>query len=140
MARMPSASYHQLPDHSKVDEIRISLLNVRSLDCHHAYIVSNKVLTAADIVELTETWLTKDASSDKYMLHDFNFLPQHKSERKGLVAAYCRMGCYCQPIAVPTGLNSIAFKMADVIVILVYRPPTQKMSDFDKEPYFNDAF
>ena len=124
--RMLTVSLNKNPGswaNPKVGGLRVASLNVRSLRKHVEDVKTDPHLSHADVLCLSETWLTEDEEEeDRYQLEGYNSFFLSQGRGKGL-AVYVRNGLKIQDMRhhSSTHLQMLKFCLNGLDIIPIYR-------------------
>ena len=114
----------------KVEGLRISSLNVRSLRKHVEDVKTDPHLLHADILCLLETWLTEDEDQTRYQLEGYDSFILSEGRGKG-IAVYVKSGLEVVDVQRHSSahLQMVKICLAGLDVISIYRSK--------EEPFFS---
>ena len=131
--RMSKVSINNNPGiwaNPKVEGLRVSSLNVRSLRKHVQDVQTDPYLMRADLLCLQETWLTQeDEDQERYQLEGYSSLFVSQGLGKGIVV-YVRSGLEFEDIRhhSSSNLQMLKYCLKDLDIISIYRSSDEPFS------------
>ena len=121
-------------DKNSSDVLSVALLNIRSLKCHHVDLLADSKLSNIDVLSLTETWLNGKKTDDAFNISGYKFVHKNRPGLKqgGGVGVYVSNNYQTNDcsLVMPGELEGMCIILSNITIIVIYRPPSQKMSDF----------